>query len=302
LAGCVAAAVLTIALASGAMADESPAVTLRVLTYNVHGLFRLAAKDKPAKRMPIIGWLSRPYDLILYQEDFEYHETLTAPLDQHRHFRGGGVGGDLRRILAKIVATPFTMWVPHFSPPYGSGVSTAVQQDLAVVESSTAYYENCHAWFGGRADCWATKGYLRVRLQLPGGGELDVYNTHLDSGADKGSIAARRGQLDELARAIETDSGARAVIVGGDLNLSYLRPRDRDMLRAFRARVGLDDSGAGPENPHWRERDILLYRSGDRLRLEVTDAGEVTDFVRGHRALSDHPALFATFLASPTSP
>jgi len=284
--------------------DEAPRSTelLKVLSYNVHGLFRLAAKDDPAARMPTIGWLSRAYDVMLYQEDFEYHRELVAQLDAHADFLGNGVGGDARRILAKLIAVPFTMWIPHFSPPYGSGVSTAVHCHYQVVETNNGLYTACDGWFSSNGDCWASKGYLRVRLRTPGGHEIDFYNTHLESGDSPGSTLARRAQLVELADSIELHSSGRAVVVGGDLNVSYLRPGDRDMMHELRQRVGLADSGAGPQNPQWRERDFLLYRSGTAVDLAVRRAGEATEFISTGRALSDHPAIFVHLAVSGVSP
>lgn len=285
--------VLQSAAADTSTAD--PPLVIRVLTYNVHGLFRLAAKDDPGARTPAIGWLSRPYDLILYQEDFEHHASLKAALDTHRLRRGNDVRGHAGRLLAKLLAVPFTMWIPGFSPPYGSGIATAVRRRWEIVETHRHAYGDCHGWLGDGSDCWASKGYLRVTIRLDRGDLLDVYNTHLDAGPDRRSTAARRAQLDELATAIERDSPNRAVIVGGDLNLSHLRPRDRQMLGEFRARLGLTDSGAGPQLPGWRERDVILFRSSETTQMTVLEAGEATEFVSDGRALSDHPALFATF-------
>ncbi len=299
LAACFAAClVLRGATPAHAIDDIAKGETIALLSYNIHGLFRFAATDHPVERMPTIGWLSRPYDVMLYQEDFEYHRDLVRQLDGHVDFTGNGVGGSPWRILAKALAVPITMWIPHFSPPYGSGVSTAVRRRFDVVETSTHIYEACDGWLDSNFDCWASKGYLRVRLRLANGGEVDVYNTHLESGADKPSTLARRKQLGELAGDVERLSPTQAVIVGGDLNLSYLRSGDRKSLTQFRDRLGLVDSGAGPESPLWRERDFVLYRSGVATKLQVTKAGEAKEFAQEERALSDHAALRVDFLVT----
>jgi hypothetical protein len=273
-----------------------------VLSYNVHGLFRLAAKDDPRDRMPAIGWLSRRYQVVLYQEDFEYHDLLSQQLSEHESFLGNGVAGDVRRIFAKLIAMPITMWIPRFSPPYGAGVSTAVHGRNEILDSRKDHYHDCYGWFGANGDCWAAKGYLVVRFRTPGGAEIDVYNTHLEAGGTEESGRARRNQLDELATAIETYSASRAVIVSGDYNIGWVRPQDRDMVSAFRTRLELSDSGAGPETPFWRERDFILFRSGATTRLTVTRAGEATEYVSEGMALSDHPALYANFRAEVVTP
>lgn len=278
--------------------DVAEGEKINLLSYNIHGLFRFAASDHPVERMPTIGWLSRAYDVMLYQEDFEYHRDLVRQLDAHADFTGNGVGGSPWRILAKALAVPITMWIPHFSPPYGSGVSTTVGRRFEVAETSTHIYEACDGWLGSNFDCWASKGYLRVRLRLTNGGEVDIYNTHLESGSDKGSTKARRDQLEELASDVERLSPTQAVIIGGDLNLSYLRPGDRKSMNMFRDRLRLIDSGAGPELEFWRERDFVVYRDGTDTKLQVIGSGEATEFVKDRRALSDHAALRVEFLVT----
>jgi hypothetical protein len=267
-----------------------------VLSYNIHGLFALAAKDNPRDRMPSIGWLSRPYEIVLYQEDFEYNSELARQLEHHAGFVGNGPAvGDPRRVITKIVSWPFTILIPRFSPPYGSGVSTFVSDNMDVYGSNSDHYDDCHGWFDASANCWSAKGYLRVSVETVSGAKIDVYNTHLEAGPGNESTRIRGKQLKALAKAIEKISGNRAVIVAGDFNLGYIRPGDRAIFNQFRDQLGLTDSGAGPETPFWRERDYILYRNGSETYLEVEEAGEALQFTSAGRSLSDHPALFARF-------
>jgi len=53
---------------------------ITVLSYNVHGLFPLVAKDDPRDRMPTIGWLANRYEVAMFQEDFEYHNILRSQM------------------------------------------------------------------------------------------------------------------------------------------------------------------------------------------------------------------------------
>jgi len=267
-----------------------------LLSYNVHGIAALIAKDDPRDRTPSIGWLSRPYDIILYQEDFEYHPELAQQLDHHAEFKGNyALVGDARRVIVKIISWPFTLLIPNFSPPYGSGVSTFVSEILSVSGSNAKHYRDCHGWFGANGDCWAAKGYLRVSIETASGAGIDVYNTHLEAGPSEASTEARGKQLQSLAKAINKISENRAVIVAGDFNLGYIRPGDREVIKQFRKELGLSDSGAGPETPFWKERDYILYRNGAETQLEVKESGEALEFISAGRALSDHPALFARF-------
>src|SRR5919106_1278530 len=152
-----------------------------VLSYNVHGLFRLFARDDPGDRSPTIGWLASEYDIVLLQEDFEYSDAIAAQIGESVRFRGNGMGFDLRRVAVKIVLLPFQFLIPHFSPPYGAGVTTYVGADLTVAPDVTREnYTACAGWVRRGGDCWANKGFLRVRIRTAEGAEVDIYNTHLD--------------------------------------------------------------------------------------------------------------------------
>jgi len=277
-------------------ARQPQAATVSILSYNIHGLFPLAAKDDPRDRMPTIAWLAGRYDVVLFQEDFEYHDLLRQQMPGYLAARGNGMGCDPRRVAAKLLVLPVAIWLPHFSPPYGAGVSSFVRADLDVPgDVERVAFRRCHGWFGANGDCWARKGFLRVAARLPNGAEIDFYTTHLESGPEPASIQVRAEQLATLAEAIEARPSDRAVVVAGDFNSDFARIGDRENLMAFRARVGLADSGAGPELPYWRERNFILYRDGTRTSLTVEEAGEASEFVREGRALSDHAALYARF-------
>jgi len=270
-----------------------------VLSYNVHGLSPLIALDSPRRRAEAIGTLAASYDVVLFQEDFEYHGVMRRRLEGRVGAAGNGVVLDPPRLAAKLLLAPFTVILPRFSAPYGAGLSTFVVPALARpgdVESEP--YGVCDGWLGGRFDCWASKGYLRIGIRTPEGPTVDVYSTHLDAGRGKKAVQTRRRQLRILADAIERQSADRAVIVGGDFNLVFDRPGDPEVMAEFRERLNLRDSGAGPELPRWRQHDYILYRSGGQVHMTVAEAGEALEFVSGDHALSDHPAVYSRFLIS----
>jgi endonuclease/exonuclease/phosphatase family metal-dependent hydrolase len=289
-----------------AAAPTGDSVSLSLLTYNIHGLFWGVAKDDlPRDRMPTIGRLSNQYDVVLYQEDFEYHDVLRKQLGRYTSFRGSGLGYDPRRVLMKALMTPFALVVPRFSAPYGAGVSALVRSDWAAPDDvDRGDYGSCHRWFGSRGDCWANKGWLRVGIQPGNGVPVDLYTTHLDAGPGTSSQRVRRRQLRRLADAIERLSAGRAVIVAGDLNLSIKRSLDEVSMREFRERLGLLKSGVASELAIWNRRDCIIYRDGPQTTLELESAGRATEFVRDARALSDHAALYARFRihGAPPSP
>jgi len=290
---------------SGAAAIPSGApgaYTFTMLVYNVHGLFPLAAKDDPRNRMPTIGWLSNRYPVVLFQEDFEYHHILAAQLDDSVGYRGNGMGWDPRRVLAKILISPVAILLPHFSPPYGAGVTTFAEKPIEITEVVRVPYRRCNGWFGENGDCWSRKGFLMTRLRFPNGAEIDFYNTHLEAGPTPNSVTVRASQFIEIGDGIEKLSPGRAVIAAGDFNVAFIRPGDREMMMNFRERVHLDDTGAAPEVPFWRERGFVLYRSGEKAKLTVEASGEAKEFVNRHRALSDHAALWVRVRVEAVAP
>jgi len=302
---------LVVALAFARTLAASPAIgdaghadgTFSLLSYNVHGLFRMIAQDAPGTRSRTIGWLASRYDVVMLQEDFEYHKMIAGQMTGMIAHRGNRMRSDARLIAAKVLLFPFQLFIPHFSPPYGAGLTTFTGADLLPEDATTAKdatvtrkrYRGCNGWLGAQGDCWASKGFLRVRIHLPDGTSVDLYNTHLEAGGEPRAQAIRRRQLGQLARQIDKLSGDGALIVAGDLNCAFARPGDGALLMEFRDQLGLHDSGAGSELPFWRERDYILYRHGAGVRLVVDEAGEATEFVHEDRALSDHPALFARF-------
>jgi hypothetical protein len=273
---------------------------LSVLSYNVRGLPSLITRDDPRHRAKAIGVRARAYDVVMFQEDFEYHSILRRRMEDSIGAAGSGMVFDPRRLVAQILLAPVAAVLPHFSLPYGAGLSTFVKPSLALPSNvGRAPFRVCDGWLGAAFDCWASKGYLRVRIHAPEGGVIDVYSTHLDAGRGKRPNKTRRRQLRILADAIEKNSGNRPIIVGGDLNLDSNQPDDLAVMMEFRDRLQLHDSGAGPVRPFWKQRDYLLYRSGTHADIDVEQAGEALEFTDGSHALSDHPAVYARFRVSP---
>jgi hypothetical protein len=270
-----------------------------VLSYNVHGLSPVIARDNPRDRIETIGSLATTYDVVLFQEDFEYHGVIRRRLEGSIGVAGNGVVLDPARLVAKILLAPVSVFLSHFSAPYGAGLSSFVRSALALPgDADREPYGVCDGWFGARFDCWASKGYLRVGIRTADDMTVDVYNTHLDAGRGQQSVRTRRRQLRLLASAIERESGDRAIIVGGDFNLVFDRPGDGEVMTEFRERLNLRDSGAGPELSRWRQHDYILYRSGVNAQISVEQAGEALEFVDGDHALSDHPAVYGRFRVS----
>ncbi len=273
--------IVAVALLAGGVRAEEP-IGLSVLSYNTHGLAGWIVDDEPAIRFPQISRLLNGYDVALIQEDWSWHEELVAAAEHPVIEMGNGS----------------RFWIADFIPIFGgSGLTSfvrAARED--VLEVTREAYGSCSGWLGGANDCLGSKGFLRVRLRLAPGAELDVYQTHLDAGDAAGDEAARGEQLAQLRRRIAQLSGDGALILAGDFNLHSERPAQRAILDEFVASLGLLDSGAAPVDPaQWERLDYIFYRSGGGVRLEVVSAGQALEFQHQGRPLSDHPALFSRF-------
>lgn len=276
---------------------------ISVLSYNVQGLPPLFSNDDPGRRAATIGWLASKYDVVLLQEDFEYYGAIGSQMRRRTRVRGNGMGWNPWRVAFKVLFAPFGLFLPHFWPPYGSGLTTYVKSELLLDDDQDRVpYDVCGDWLGGTGDCWASKGYLRVGARQADGPLIHIYNTHLEAGATQNSLETRREQLALLAKGIRERSAGRALILGGDFNLAFNRAGDGEAMKDFRRDVGLEDCGAGPELPFWRERDYILFRNAPGVTLHVEEMGEAKEFVNDGFALSDHPAIYARFRVERSSP
>jgi endonuclease/exonuclease/phosphatase family metal-dependent hydrolase len=263
---------LALLLAAPLAANAREPLEVRVLTYNIHGLPSWIARDDPPARIPLILERAAGYDVVLLQEDFAYHDVVLAN-QKHPHVFRGNEG-----------------WAPLLE---GSGLTIFSRFANGAAPLAEAYGV-CNGYFSAANDCLGNKGFLLVRLALPNGAELDVWNTHLDAGRSDADHRARVAQLDHLARAIEAQSDGRAVLVGGDLNLDWDDARDRALLEAFRDRLGLMVAAQTPADGWESHLDYLLVRAGADVKVGRVDGGKEAKMVDGANvALSDHPALFA---------
>jgi endonuclease/exonuclease/phosphatase family metal-dependent hydrolase len=279
--------------ASGGAAEPAGASSapyeLSVLTYNTHGLRGFVTEDHPKARFRAIGRLVNAYDVVLLQEDFAYHQ-IVEELATHA-IRSRGNRQD-RNPIADLLA-------PIVCGECGAGLSTLINLEASsLIRRHREAYEDYSGWFGSGADAWATKGLLALRVRLPNGAIVDVYNSHLDAGKKpkrREDHRTRRRQLVQLGGAIREFSGSGAVIVAGDFNARVDLPHAA--LDGFVAALALRESGASIPEARWRPRtDYIFYRSDEKTEIELVGVGEAEEFVdRIGIPLSDHPAIYARF-------
>jgi endonuclease/exonuclease/phosphatase family metal-dependent hydrolase len=276
-------------LAAPAARAESPAVELRVLSYNTHGLPAYAAFDDPERRFPIIGRKAREYDVALLQENFRWDAQLRAESPAWTALAGNAsrfVGSWACSVLCDGAGLTFTTRLPR----------------EAVLELENRAYDACSGWILGANDCLATKGFMHARVLLGGAYEVHFVNTHLDAGRAPEDREARRAELAQLRAYLEGAAAGAALVLGGDLNLDAADPADVAIRDEFAAALGLADTGAAAlPDEGWDHLDYLYRRDGTEVALDLLEAGEAREFVDEAGApLSDHPALFARFRARPS--
>lgn len=119
----------------------------------------------------------------------------------------------------------------------GSGLAVASRHPI--VSTLTRAFAPPHVG----AERFARKGMMHARLEVRGA-EVDVINTHLQSGRSRGAVAVRVAQIEQLRRfAEEVGSASRPLVVCGDFNVDALRPK-RDFEALARAFEGFEDLGA----------------------------------------------------------
>ena len=166
----------------------------------------------------------RGYDMVFMQEDFNYHEELTVPMEDDYQMDSwtGDVGVDGRQI-------DFLHLQNHRFEC--DGLMGAWKKGIILTSTSRTSWTANFGKFSHALDEMVTKGFRRYELTLANGQQMVVYNMHMDAGdsADeregKDSLDrdARLKQWNQLRDDILTRLDTRPVIIVGDLNSYYCR-------------------------------------------------------------------------------
>jgi endonuclease/exonuclease/phosphatase family metal-dependent hydrolase len=262
-----------LSLAAPALAEPSPEAQngrFDLVTYNVAGLPEGLSNVHPVANLPLIGAMLNRFDMALVQEDFAYPELLRQQLR-----------------------------LPYRSPAFvrgeqlhfGDGLSLFSRHPLGA--SGREAWTACHGVVDSYFDCLTPKGLGWWRIELTPQVSIDVYDVHLDAGASRGDVEARRAQLVQLVGAIRRTSSERGVILGGDFNLTASEiPGFKRQMAELGLREVCDELRCGQPT----RLDRVLFRSSSSLRLVARSwrlGGGFRD-AKG-RALSDHVPVIASF-------
>ena len=215
-------------------ARAQEAETFSIATLNVDGLPQkiLVAKVNPdgpgggGGGSVRIGryLLKRGYDMVFMQEDFNYHDELTVPLedDYQTDTWSGDVGVDGRQIdYLHLQNHRFEC----------DGLMGVWKNGITLTSASRTSWTANFGKFSHALDEMVTKGFRRYELTLKDGQQIVVYNMHMDAGdtADeregKDSLDrdARLKQWNQLRDDILSRLDTRPIIIVGDLNSYYCR-------------------------------------------------------------------------------
>ena len=306
------------------------AETFSIATLNVDGLPQkiLVAKVNPdgpsgGGSVRIGRYLQkRGYDMVFMQEDFNYHEELTVPLEDDYQMDSwtGDLGVEGRQI-------DFLHLQNHRFEC--DGLMGVWKSGITLTSVSRTPWKANFGKFSHALDEMVTKGFRCYDLTLPSGLQIVVYNMHMDAGdtADeregKDSLDrdARLKQWNQLRDDILTRLDTRPVIVVGDLNSYYCRDQIKSNFideidatgraKVYDAWVELQNGGKYPDPVDGIvccETDGNILESGEVLDkvlyINPTSGTEIhavsykldtTDYLHDGKMLGDHYPVSVTF-------
>jgi endonuclease/exonuclease/phosphatase family metal-dependent hydrolase len=226
-------------MSSDAANAVTPLLTrLRVLLWNVWLLPPPLSDRIVRARARKISPLLNGYDLVILNEAFTFKQTLLSQIDY-----------------------PHTILLKRKSlfDIFDSGVM--ILSKWPVVQTEMEHYRTRERW-----DRLASKGVIFVRVQLPGGRQVDVYGTHMQAGYSIAEQQSRDAQTRQLVAFILRHSGEeRRVVLAGDLNMGPARNPD---LQGYSVHY------ASPEDARLRVATYEQLKAGARLQDVISQGWE----------------------------
>ncbi|KEQ18800.1 hypothetical protein GZ78_01555 [Endozoicomonas numazuensis] len=257
-----------------------PGGQFSVVTYNVAGLPSWI-NDLDTDRFDPMGEKLNAFDIVLVQEDFWYHDLLTANMD-----------------------------FPYMSPPkintWGEWLWLYLVNDglnrfsrFPMSEVKRHPWDSCHDYNvsgGNGSDCFARKGFSFAShtLTAENGEEvrLDIYNLHMESShTDEGNLI-RAAQVEILAEEMQKLSGDNAVILVGDFNFS--KGRMPGLYQKLIEATELTDAFTALRKTDKWTVDRIFFRSSKQLKLTPVKA-QTLRFNENGMTLSDHSPKMVQF-------
>lgn len=242
---------------------------MALLTYNVAGLPMLFSPSDPVANTPLISRLLNHYDVAVVQEDFSFHDELSASA---RH--------------------PYRLTPLPSGPTRGLGDGLGVFSRVPLSSATHVEWHECSGFFDRDSDCLTAKGFTVSAHTLSTGVVVDLYNVHFDSGDSESDIRTREAQSAQLTAYLRVRSKGHAVIVAGDTNMS----REERALAHLVRESAVTDACTSLSCAHPSMIDRVLYRSSESVDLSPVTFTVDRRFVRKDgKDLSDHKAVGVVF-------
>lgn len=178
---------------------------LSILTFNTWGLPH-PVTSYLGKRVELITESIREYDIVNLQETFSRYTSAIATDSGFPNY----VRYDNRSLLS-----------------FGSGLTSLSKHPI--IEYDYKEFSSCLSF-----DCWANKGILFTRIQLPGVGPIDVYNTHYQA-SQYGSefVDIRLSDNQDLYEFYQKHNEGYLTIISGDFNFLETSEEYKNFVSKF---------------------------------------------------------------------
>jgi hypothetical protein len=252
---------------SSAEADLATAGTFTFLTYNVHGMPDLVTSRKPNVDMPLISPKLNPYDAVVVQKDFVYHDELISKATHPYRTTQRGTWYNLQ-----------------------DGLNAFSKFRITAVEREA--WRDCNGYLGHRSDCWAPKGVMKFTMEIAPGVLVDVYDLHMDAGRSEKDVETRNKQVAQLKAKIARTSADRAILVAGDTSM---RDSDEPTLQTLLTDSKLKDACRSVSCPEPGRVNRVMFRDSAKLKFSVKEWKVERTFVNAKgEQLSDQEPVKVT--------
>ena len=259
------------------------------------------------------------YDLVMLQEDFNYHNVLFALLEDDYLFDEWSGEISVNRDV------DFMHLQNHRFPC--DGLMACWKNDLVVSPAGRTAWTHNFGKFSHANDDIITKGYRRYDVTLRNGNHITIFNMHMDATDDADEAIhndakdteARQTQWLQLKTEVLQQLKADPVIITGDLNSFYTRDNVKHLFIdainssgqgiASDVWVELKQNGSYPEYSETSETTVLAnIRNGESLDkiiyinpvsgnriVPVAFTIDEVGYRRNGEPLGDHFPVVATF-------
>jgi hypothetical protein len=233
---------------------------LNILTFNIHALPPIIARDNPKQRIIKIINSTNSYDIISFQENWIFSKNYLTNISPNYHW-----------FVSKK-----------------SGLTIAVSNDYEIYSVVEQFYDDCSGWLFDANDCFAKKGFLHIKIKIDNQ-ILDFYNTHLDAGNSKSDFIVRELQIKHLLNYIKSFPNEESIILVGDLNIDSLIEKEIYLIKYFKDELGLNQvDWVSDETTQLEKLDYIFYRGHELIENKYGVSVKLN-------GLSDHPPIESKF-------